>query len=194
VPQRPQRPFVSASDSEGITTAVTTHSEFRLSRPFVPGLSREEVEAPRVSAPVEVTAPQPVVRSSFRRSKYFWTRKQLQLTKSHTSFHQSSHFLDPLPPVRSFAPDLEGALIEESSVAVEYPAAAPTTRPSTENGWLVEDWQQYDWHGAAIWERASNLKPPMTGRRRTGTCDSGARQKLSAAQALADALDQIVNE
>jgi len=191
VPQRPQRPFVPHRTPKA-SRPVTTHSEFRLSRPFVPGLSREEVEAPRVSAPVEVTAPQPVVREQLPPIEVFLDEEATSADEESHELPPVEHFLDPLPPVRSFAPDLEGALIEESSVAVEYPAAAPTTRPSTENGWLVEDWQQYDWHGAAtlgegVESQASNDWATTNWDVRS----PGARQKLSAAQALADALDQI---
>jgi len=59
------------------------------------------------------------------------------------------HFLDPLPEVASFAPDADGALIEESAAAVKFARPADAAPSATEAGWGVEDWQQYDWRSVA---------------------------------------------
>jgi hypothetical protein len=102
------------------------------------------------------------------------------------------HFLDPLPAAGSFAPDAEGALMEESAVAVDFTSATPTGRPERETGWLVDDWQQYDWRAAArlgdgVDSQASNEWATTD----WGVGTPAARNKLSAAQSLANALDQI---
>jgi len=102
------------------------------------------------------------------------------------------HFLDPLPAVVSFAPDADGALLDEPAVAVDYISAAATGRPATEAGWLVDDWQQYDWRAAAtlgdgVESQASNDWATTDWEVST----PAARNKPSAAQAIASALDQI---
>ena len=82
--------------------------------------------------------------------------------------------------------------MEESAVAVDLTTATAAGRPATESGWLVDDWQQYDWRGAAtlgdgVESQASNEW--ATTDWEVGT--PGARSKPSAAQAIANALDQI---
>jgi hypothetical protein len=191
VPQRPQRPFVPHRTPKA-SRPVTTHSEFRLARPFVPGSPREEDEAPRVSALAEVTAPQPVDRKQLPPIEIFLDDEATTADEESRELPPVEHFLDPLPPVHSFAPDVEGALIDESAAALEYPSAAPTTRPVTENGWLVDDWQQYDWRGAAtLGDGVESLASNDWATTNWDVGSPGARHNLSAAQALADALDQI---
>jgi hypothetical protein len=102
------------------------------------------------------------------------------------------HFLDPVPAIGSFAPEADGALIEESAVAVDYGSAAATDRPETEAGWGVEDWQKYDWRAAATLGDAAESQ--ASNEWAATDWDAGspaARSKPSAAQALAAALDQI---
>ena len=189
--QRPQRPFVPHRTPKASRPA-TTHSEFRLSRPYVPGSPREEIEATPVRAAVEVTAPPRADRELLPPIEVFLDDEPFPPDEESHELPPVEHFLDPLPAVGSFAPDVEGALIEEPAVAVEYPSAAQTARPSTENGWLVDDWQQYDWRTAAslregVESQASNDWATTN----WDVASPAARNKLSAAQALANALDQI---
>lgn len=189
--QRPQRPFVPHRTPKA-SRPVVTHSEFRVSRPFVPGSSREEVEAPRLSAPVEMTAPQRFDRELLPPIEVFLDDQADPADEESLELPPVEHFLDPLPAVGSFAPDVEGALIEETTVAVDYPSAAATARPSTESGWLLDDWQQYDWRAAATF--GDGVESQASNEWATTNWDmgsSGAPNKLSAAQALANALDQI---
>ncbi len=104
------------------------------------------------------------------------------------------HFLDPLPAVGGFAPDMAGALLDDSTVAVDY--LLPTTgRPETEAGWGVDDWQQYDWRAAAtLGEGADSQASNEWATTNWDTGTPGARKKLSAAQAIANALDQIAQQ
>lgn len=188
--QKLQRPFVPHRTPKA-SRPVVTHSEFRVSRPFVPGSSREEVEAPRVSAPVEMTAPQRVDREQLPPIEVFLGDQADPADEESLELPPVEHFLDPLPAVGSFAPNVEGALIEESAVAVDYPSAV-TARPSRESGWLVDDWQQYDWRGAA--NLGEGVESQASNEWATTNWDvgsPGAQNKLSAAQALANALDQI---
>jgi hypothetical protein len=158
----------------------------------VPGSPREEVEAPRVSAPAEVTAPQRVDREQLPPIEVFLDDEAFPGDEELHELPPVEHFLDPLPAVGSFAPDVEGALIEESAVAVDYRPGAAPARPSTENGWLVDDWQQYDWRGAATLREGVESQASNDWATTNWDVGSpGANQKLSAAQALANALDLI---
>lgn len=163
-----------------------------MSRPFVPGSSREEVEPPRVSAPVEVTAARRDDRELLPPVEVFLDDEAFSADEESRELPPVEHFLDPLPAVGGFAPDIEGALIGESAVAVDYQSTAATARPSTDNGWVVEDWQQYDWRAAAALR--DGVESQASNEWATTNWDvgsPGAKQNPSAAQALANALDQI---
>jgi hypothetical protein len=194
VQERPQRPFVPHRTPKA-SRPVTTHSEFRLSRPFVPGLSREEVEAPQVTAPVEVTVTQRSDREQLPPIEVFLDDEAFPGDDESHELPPVEHFLDPLPAVGSFAPDVEGALIDETAVAVDFTSASATGRPATETGWLVDDWQQYDWRAAAALRDGAESQASndwaTTDWGGGGTGAPNARTKISAAQALANALDQI---
>jgi hypothetical protein len=103
------------------------------------------------------------------------------------------HFLDPLPAVATFAPDIEGALIDESAASTEYTSAAPTARTSTEPGWVEGDWQRYDWRAAAA--LGDGVESEASNEWATTNWDVGAptqrHEKPTAAHAIASALDQI---
>jgi hypothetical protein len=185
VSQRPQRPFIPHRTPKA-TRQVTSRSEFRLSRPFVPGALREEVEAQRVSASFEAAPTQDRDREQLPRLEVFLDDEETN------DLPPVEHFLDPLPAVGSFAPEAEGALIDESAVAVDYTSAAAMDSPSTESGWLVDDWQHYDWRGAAT--LGDGAESQASSEWATTDWEVGAppsSHKLSAAQALATALDQI---
>jgi hypothetical protein len=166
--------------------------DFRLSRPFVPGSSREEVEATPVSAPIEVFPNQRGDREQLPPIEVFLDDEAFPAEEESHELPPVEHFLDPLPAVGSFAPEADGALVDESSVAVDYTSSAAMGRPATETGWLVDDWQQYDWRGAATLgegvESQASSDWAMT-EWEAGTLE--ARNKPSAAQAIANALDQI---
>ena len=158
-----------------------------MSRPFVPGSSREEVNAAPVNNLVELAAPQ------------HGRREQLPPIEAFLDDEESpelppvEHFLDPLPAVGSFAPDADGALIDESAVAGDHTEAPRAARPATEAGWVMDDWQQYDWRAAAalgdgVEAEASNEWATTD----WGVAAPAARDnRPSAAHAIASALDQI---
>ena len=188
---RPPRPFVPHRTPKA-SRPVTIRSEFRLSRPFVPGSWREEIEASRVSASVEVTAPQRSDRDQLPPIEVFLDDQTLPVDEESRELPPVEHFLDPLPAAGSFAPDVEGALIEESAVGVDYDSTAATARPSMGSGWVVDDWQQYDWRSAAT--LGDGVESQASNEWATTNWEAGtqsARTTLSAAQALANALDQI---
>jgi hypothetical protein len=163
-----------------------------LSRPFVAGASREDVEATPLSAPIEVTANQRGDREQLPPIEVFLDDEVFPAEEDSNELPPVEHFLDPLPAVGSFAPDADGALIDESAVAVDYASPTATGRPATETGWLVDDWQHYDWRGAATLGEGGESQASSDWARtdwEVGT--PAARNKLSAAQAIANALDQI---
>jgi len=153
----------------------------------VPGSSREEVNAAPVNNLVELAAPQ------------HGRREQLPPIEAFLDDEESpelppvEHFLDPLPAVGSFAPDADGALIDESAVAGDHTEAPRAARPATEAGWVMDDWQQYDWRAAAalgdgVEAEASNEWATTD----WGVAAPAARDnRPSAAHAIASALDQI---
>ena len=200
VQQKPQRPFVPHRTPKA-SRPVATHSEFRVGRPFVPGTLNEVPDA----APVAAAAPGAPV-AQFAETQRI-DREQLppigvflddEVFPGEVESHELppvEHFLDPLTAVGGFAPDTDGALMDEAVVAVDYTSAPATGRPETGAGWGVDDWQQYDWRtastlGEGVESQASNEW--ATTNWDVGT--PGARKKLSAAQAIANALDQIAQQ
>ena len=184
--QKPQRPFVPHRTPKA-SRHVTTQSEFRLSRPFVPGSSREEVKAAPVSASVEMALTRQGSREHLPPIEAFLDNEESD------ELPPVEHFLDPLPAIGRFAPDAEGALIDESAVAVDYPQATATARPATETGWVVDDWQQYDWRAAAA--LGDGVEAEASNEWATTDWAVGAPAARdnppSAAHAIANALDQI---
>ncbi|HEV2018065.1 MAG TPA: hypothetical protein VGQ98_07110 [Gemmatimonadaceae bacterium] len=158
----------------------------------MPGSSREETDSAPVQPLVEFAATQRADREQLPPIEVFLNDEVFPDEEDSHELPPVEHFLDPLPAVVSFAPDAEGALIDESAVAVDYTSAAESGRTATEVGWLVDDWQQYDWRAAAtlgegVESQASNDWAKTDWE--VGT--PAARNKLSAAQAIASALDQI---
>jgi len=201
MPQKPQRPFVPHRTPKAVRP-VTSHSEFRLGRPFVPGPVREVADAmPAAVAPVAPIVP--ITESGeARRSdrerlppiEHFLDDETFPVGEGSPEIPPVEHFLDPLPPVGGFAPDAEGALLDDSPIAVDY-ASGAMARQQTEAGWGVNDWQQYDWRGAAtLGEGVETQASNEWATTNWDTATPGARKKLSAAQAIANALDQIAQQ
>jgi hypothetical protein len=170
VQQRPQRPFVPHQTSKA-SRPGTTRSEFRLARPFVPRSSRDEADAAPGQPVVEIVAAQRVDRDQLPPIEVFLDDEVFPGEEESHELPPVEHFMDPLP------------------------AAAATGLPVTEAGWGADDWQRYDWRGAAtlgdgVESQASNEWATTNWDVRT----PGARKKLSAAQAVANALDQIAQQ
>jgi hypothetical protein len=196
VPQRPQRPFVPHRTPKE-ARPVQTHSELRLARPFLPGYSRELVEQvePAAEQPVaELVATRPVTREELPPIQAFLDNEVSSSEQEQRELPPVEHFLDPLPAVTGFAPDADGALVDDAAIDVEH----TTDTVKTETGWGVEDWQQYDWRAAAtlgegVESQASN-EWATTDWDGAGRRTPASRSKLSAAQAIANALDQIAQQ
>ena len=205
--QKPQRPFVPHSTPKA-SPQLVSRSEFRLARPFVPGSSSEEVEAVPVTAAAEASGIQYGGREQLPPIEVFldstpqYTESQFteQAGEYSSDFadyqHEPppiEHFLDPLPAVVAFAPDADGALIDESAPPLEYTSAAPTARTSAATGWVEEDWQRYDWRAAAA--LGDGVEAVASNEWAKTDWDIGAQaqrgERPTAAQAIASALDQI---
>jgi hypothetical protein len=201
VPEKPQRPFVPHRTPKG-SRPVAGPSEFRLGRPFVPGAFRD---VPAAAETPLVQSVQPVARvadtpSTDRRQlppiEVFLDNRASENEEMH-ELPPVEHFLDPMPSVGGFAPAAEGALMNDSALEVDYTSPPPNARPATESGWGVDDWQQYDWRAAAtlgegVDSQASNEW--ATTNWDVGTRTPRTQKKLSAAQAIASALDQIAQQ
>jgi hypothetical protein len=207
VQQRPQRPFVPHRTPKA-SPQLVSRSEFRLARPFVPGLAREEVEVVTVNAPAEASAIQYLDREQLPAIELFLDSSpqhtESQFTEQAGEYSSDfaddqhepppiEHFLDPLPVVAAFAPDADGALIDESPPPTEYTVAAATDRTAGETGWVEGDWQQYDWRAAAA--LGDGVEAVASNEWARTDWDIGAPaqrgEQPTAAQAIASALDQI---
>jgi hypothetical protein len=191
VQQRPQRPFVPHRTPKA-SPQLVSRSEFRLARPFVPGSSSEVVEAMEQLPPIEVfldTSPQ-YAESQFTERAGDYSS---EFAEDHHEPPPIEHFLDPLPAVASFAPDADGALIDESPRPIEYTSAEPKARTAAEAGWVEDDWQRYDWRAAAA--LGDGVEAVASNEWAKTDWDIGAPaqrgERPTAAQAIASALDQI---
>jgi hypothetical protein len=195
VQQKPQRPFVPHRTPKA-SRAVTAHSEFRVSRPFVPGSTREEPVAVAQQPVVEIVAPQRTEREQLPPIEVFLDDEAVPGDEESQEIPPVEHFLDPIPAIGSFAPDAEGALIEDSTVVGDQAAVIASSRPATEAGWGVDDWQRYDWRAAtlgdAVESQASNEWATTDWEAGSGTPTT--RNKLTPAQAIANALDHIAQQ
>jgi hypothetical protein len=90
--------------------------------------------------------------------------------------------------VDAFAPDVEGAIADASTE--EFVSFGPA---SADAGWVEDAWQHYDWSGAAA--LGDGPEADASNDWATTDWDTGAsvarREKPSAADAIASALDQI---
>jgi hypothetical protein len=159
----------------------------------VPGSSREEDDVAQLKAALEFPAPKRADREQLPPIEVFLDDDVFPDNEESHELPPVEHFLDPLPGVGSFAPDIEGALIDESAVAVDYASPAATGRPATEAGWLVDDWQQYDWRAAAgLGDGVESQASSEWATTDWGVAAPAARDnRPSAAHAIASALDQI---
>ena len=193
--QSPHRPFVPHRTPTTAQPAVNA-SEFRLSRPFVPGEERAAATAFRAeltSAPRESSASHKPIEDFLDLSLESATPAARGSNgDDFTSDYEEvadelppvEHFLDPLPPVDEFAPG--------SPVALEGNASGP---PSTTlaSEWAEMDWQQYNWGAVATLGESGDT----TASNDWAATDWDANRprakdaRPTASDAIASALDQI---
>ena len=194
--QSPNRPFVPRPTPTKGRPAVNA-SEFRLSRPFVPGEEREAAQTFRA----ELTSiAQGESAASLKPIEDF-----LDLSPEHVApvaresndddfssdFEEVSdelppleHFLDPLPPVDEFAPG--------SPIALEGSAGGPPSGVLASE-WAEMDWQQYNWRAlAALGESGDSAASNDWAATDWDANRPRAKDsRPTAADAIASALDQI---
>jgi len=207
VSQMPQRPFVPHRTPKA-SPQVLTGSEFRLSRPFVPGPERDVIQVPATAAAVESihrraesNALLPPIEEFLDTSPHPAGSGVESLDDYDAGFAEEpdelppvEHFIDPLPDVGAFSPDADGALLYESTVATdEYVPQGERAPQAGESGWVETDWQQYDWRAAAalgegVEAEASN---EWAATNWEAAAPRANETRPTAAQAIANALDQI---
>jgi hypothetical protein len=172
VSETPERPFVPRRTPTS-SRQLESAAEFRLARPFVPGSARHDTFAGATAATQS------------------YDEYATDLRDNGDELPPIEHFLDPLPVVDVFAPDVEGALADASSDEFGSSAAG-----SAESGWVDDAWQQYDWRAAAA--LGDGPETEASTEWATTDWDTGApvarRQRPNAADAIASALDQIARQ
>jgi hypothetical protein len=184
------RPFIPHRTPKSAMQTISS-SEFRLSRPFVPGAERASVATFRLE-----TASQTVAASSrsLRPIDDF-----LDLSEAKEVVDELpplEHFLDPLPPIGEFAADASGAVGDESAAAASYVSESATETAPVETEWVEDDWQRYDWRAAAA--LGDGVESEASQEWATTDWDSRSPRSLddkpSAAQSIANALDRIARQ
>ena len=208
MPQMPQRPFVPHRTPKA-SPQVVSGSEFRLARPFIPGSERDVIEGPVAVAAAEsvlrraeFNASLPPIEEFLDLSSHSGSGSTMESGDDDGSDFAAEpdelppveHFMDPLPEVGAFAPDVDGALLYESAVAGdEYSPEGARSPEVGESGWAETDWQHYDWRAAAALGEGIEAEASNEWATTEWEGDAPRRQdtRPTAAQAIANALDQI---
>ncbi len=208
--QQPQRPFVPRRTPKTARPTIAA-SEFRLYRPFLPGSQREPVGSIDLPSAIEAqqsnsatlrpiedflaTAPTP------RAPRYAQEKNEPANTRESDDelfeLPPVEHFLDPLPVVEQFAPDSEGALSDAWPAANDPAPISGTRAPDpSESGWAETDWQSFDWRAAAALGEGPEAEASSAWASTDwdGTASPPRDSKPTAAQAIAQALDQIAQQ
>ena len=201
----PHRPFVPHRTPKNARSA-TGSSEFRLARPYVPGAERQEVAPAQREVTGEsqtestgslqgiedfmharVRSPTPVARESTD------VEFPSDYDEASAELPPLEHFLDPLPPVEEFERDGANPF-DDSNTAGDAGIAARVIEPnSLAAEWANTDWQQYDWRSlASLGEGAEAAASTDWASTDWEANHPRAKdQRPTAAQAIANALDQI---
>jgi hypothetical protein len=122
-------------------------------------------------------------------------------TQSSYDLPPVEHFLDPLPPVGSLAPEQEGLMMADApeiadtgETSAQYQGEASDVFGLEESGWVDTGWQQFDWSGAAALGEGSAEASDAWSETDWETTGTPVREfRETAAQAIANALDQIAH-
>lgn len=213
---KPQRPFVPHRTPKS-SIVISSSSEFRLSRPFVPGAGPDVVVASMAATTRETvyaeSEHQPVLRGI---EEFVESSPEIvgaatadvapesyaselgesygsQLDEDDYELPPIEHFTDPLPGVEAFAPEGERASTDRSADAMDYGAVSTSPPVPGSAGWVDEEWQRFDWRAAA----ALGDSPDAQASNDWATTDWDAAAPASrdrppsAAQEIAKALDHI---
>ena len=172
----PERPFVPHRTPK-TAKPVGTQSEFRLSRPFVPGsgvASLTDAGTSDAAFVAGLTMGRGEVAANLQPIEDFVrSREELEVENASvrvgSSFESDAldaaddlppieHFVDPLPQVDAFAPADEQIYGAQPRPSSEYSqlsdGAGGAGRAEAE--WGETDWQQYDWRSAAALGETGN--------------------------------------
>jgi hypothetical protein len=215
VQQKPQRPFVPHRTPKS-SAGVSSDSEFRLSRPFVPGAEPAVVVGSMAVAAVEVptveSEREPVLRGieEFVESlpeiaeatayvapeshgSDFEESYRSQLEDDDYELPPIEHFTDPLPAVETFAPESEWGSMGRDSDAMDYGSVGTSPPVPGSAGWVDEEWQRFDWRAAAALGDAPDAQASndWAATDWDAAAPNPRERRPSAAQEIAKALDHI---
>jgi len=196
VAQSTHRPFIPHRTPTTAQPAVNA-SEFRLSRPFVPGEERPATTAFRA----ELTgSTQRESSSSLKPIEDFLDLASesaapaaresngddfsLDYEEATDELPPVEHFLDPLPPVDESAPG-------SPTVLEEHASGTPASTLASE--WAEMDWQQYNWEAVAALGESGNAAASNDWAATDWDANRTRAKDVrpTAADAIASALDQI---
>jgi hypothetical protein len=196
VAQSPDRPFVPHRTPTTAQPAVNA-SEFRLSRPFVPGGERAATTAFRAELTGRTQRESSASLKPIEDFLDLSPESAAPATRESNGDDFSSdyedvtdelppveHFLDPLPPVDEFAPGSPTALEGSAS------GAAAGTLASE---WADMDWQQYNWEAVAALGESGDAAASNDWAATDWDANRTRAKDVrpTAADAIASALDQI---
>jgi hypothetical protein len=196
----PQRPFVPHRTPAHPRPALGAASEFRLSKPFVPGTESEGSQPLQAEERDTISARD---TEPLRGIDEFLQREAVAVKQSapvaveeysESEFEPPEelppveHFLDPLPPVTEFTADEfpEYGAGERQTSGDAEPAGV-------EAEWIETDWQNFDWRAAAALGETGASEASNA----WSTTDWDAQSphpkpsRQTAAHAFAKALDEI---
>jgi hypothetical protein len=198
----PLRPFIPSSTPTPRGTSVSA-AAFHLSRPFVHGATK------LTTAPTESYAALPSIddfieTTSQQAESYASAGDGLDFTADTPGSYDLppvEHFLDPLPPVDSLAPEREGLMMADapevadtSDTSTQYQTESSDAFGLEESGWVDTGWQQFDWSGAAALGEGSAEASDAWSETDWETTGPPVREfRETAAQAIANALDEIAH-
>ena len=194
--QSPHRPFVPHRTPTTGRPAINA-SEFRLSRPFIPGEERKaavtfRAELTNVARAESAASLKPIEAFLDRSPEHAaLVARESSGDDFASDFEEASdelppveHFLDPLPAVGEFAPENQSALEGNAS-------RPPLSTLASE--WADADWQQYNWRAvAALGESGDSAASNDWAATDWDANRPRAKEvRPTAADAIASALDQI---
>lgn len=191
---QPQRPFVPhPTPTRPPQTGGRT--EFRLSRPFVPGSEQPAAMAPETTDDIarESSGGLPGIEEFLQvemvASAVAPAQDPYEEFEEPDELPPVEHFLDPLPPVSSFADEFPSNF--DAGAGGSGGGVEPLG--TNEEGWLEDAWQNYDWKAAAsLGETAEAEASNAWAETDWGSMSLRANaSRPTAAQAIASALDEI---
>jgi hypothetical protein len=205
VASSPLRPFVPDRNPKSGRPASGS-SEFRLARPYIPGVEQQQVkqvqrevtgESQLQSAgslqPIEdyLHAPAPTAVRAARESHD--TDFESDFDEASAELPPVEHFLDPLPRVEEFERE-EADPFGDSNALGDPSIATRVIEPnSLAAEWANTDWQQYDWRSLASLGEGAEAAASTEWASTDWDANTPRAKEVhpTAAQAIASALDQI---